>query len=79
MELIKRLDPLWTLLVVLVAGNAAINVVFSTDVVHEVLGSGTVSDVFYVLGGIAALTFIPKLMEMLHITTKAGGAHPRGA
>ena len=67
MEMVKKLDPLWMVLVMLVALNAAIAVLFDTNIVNEVLGTGTASDVFYVLGGIAALTFVPKLIESLHI------------
>lgn len=65
MELIKKLDPLWLALVMLVAVNAAISVLFDTNVIKDVLGTGTASDVFYVAAGIGALTFVPKLMEAM--------------
>ena len=76
MELVKKLDPLWLVLVMLVALNAAISVLFDTDVINDVLGTGTASDVFYVAAGIGALTFIPKLMEAM---PGKHGATPHGA
>lgn len=67
MDLIKRFEPLYLLLLVLVAVNWAIVVVFDTNVVREVMGTGTVRDVFYVVAGLGALTFIPRLMDELHL------------
>ena len=47
------------------------------DAIKEIFGSGTAADVVYVLAGVGALTFIPKLMDELHLT--GDHAHPRGA
>jgi uncharacterized membrane protein YuzA (DUF378 family) len=76
MELVKKLNPLWLVLVMLVALNAAIGVLFDTNVISDVLGTGTASDVFYVAAGVGALTFIPKLMEAM---PGKHGATPHGA
>lgn len=77
MDFVKRLDPLWLFLVIAGALNWAIVALFDTNVITEVFGTGTLTDAVYVVVGFAALTFVPRLMEELHI----GGhhAHPRGA
>ena len=75
--MIKRLEPLSLLLVVLVALNWAVDAIFDWNAVKEIFGSGTVADVVYILAGTAALTFIPKLMDELHVSRH--GAHPHGA
>ena len=77
MEMIKRLEPLFLLLVIVVALNWAVDALFDWNAITEVFGSGTVADVVYVLAGVGALTFIPKLMDELHLT--GDHAHPRGA
>jgi uncharacterized membrane protein YuzA (DUF378 family) len=77
MEMIKRLEPLSLLLVVLVALNWAVDALFDWNAISKIFGSGTGSDVVYVVAGVAALTFIPKLMDELHLGRH--GAHPRGA
>lgn len=77
MEMVKRLEPLWLALVMVGALNWAILALFDTNVVEEILGSGTAADVVYVLVGVAALMFVPRMMEALHL----GGhrARPHGA
>jgi uncharacterized membrane protein YuzA (DUF378 family) len=77
MEMIKRLEPLSLLLVMVVALNWAIDALFDWNAITEVFGSGTTADVVYVVVGVAALTFVPKLMDELHLG--GHGAHPRGA
>ena len=77
MEMIKRLEPLFLLLVIAVALNWAVDALFDWNAITEIFGSGTVADVVYVVAGVGALTFIPKLMEELHLG--GHGAHPRGA
>jgi uncharacterized membrane protein YuzA (DUF378 family) len=76
MEMIKRLEPLSLLLVMVVALNWAIDALFDWNAITEIFGSGTAADVVYVVVGVAALTFVPKLMDELHL---GHGAHPRGA
>jgi uncharacterized membrane protein YuzA (DUF378 family) len=77
MDMIKRLEPLSLLLVMLVALNWAIDALFDWNAIKEIFGSGTAADVVYVVVGVAALTFVPKLMDELHLG--GHGAHPRGA
>jgi uncharacterized membrane protein YuzA (DUF378 family) len=77
MEMIRRLEPLSLLLVMLVALNWAVDALFDWNAIKEIFGSGTAADVVYVVVGVAALTFVPKLMEELHLG--GHGAHPRGA
>ena len=45
-----------------------------TNVLSSIFGSGTLLNVVYVLVGVSALVFVPRLMEAFHIR----GAHPRG-
>ena len=77
MEMVKRLEPLSLLLVMLVALNWAVDALFDWNAIKEIFGSGTAADVVYVVVGVAALTFVPKLMDELHLS--GHGAHPRGA
>jgi uncharacterized membrane protein YuzA (DUF378 family) len=77
MDIVKRLEPLSLLLVMLVALNWAIVALFDWNAISEIFGSGSAADVVYVVVGVAALTFIPKLMDELHVTRH--GAHPHGA
>ncbi len=77
MDIVKRLEPLSLLLVMLVALNWAIVALFDWNAISEIFGSGSAADVVYVVVGVAALTFIPKLMDELHLT--GHGVHPRGA
>jgi uncharacterized membrane protein YuzA (DUF378 family) len=75
MDMVKRLEPLWLLLMMLVAINWAIHGLTDTNVIGD-LFSATVEDVIYVVAGVGALTFVPRLLEELPL---GRGAHPRGA
>lgn len=75
MEFIRRLEPLWLALVILGGLTWAIVALFDTNIVTEVVGSGTGADVVYVLFGVGALMFVPRLMEDLHMT---GDRHAHG-
>jgi uncharacterized membrane protein YuzA (DUF378 family) len=77
MDLLKRLDPLWIALLIVGGLNWAILALFDTNVVTEILGSGTGADVLYVLVGLAALMFVPRLLDGMHVTHRH--THPRGA
>jgi uncharacterized protein len=68
MDLLKRLDPLWIALLIVGGLNWAILALFDTNVVTEIVGTGTGADIVYVIVGFAALMFVPH-----HHT------HPRGA
>ena len=74
MEMLKRFEPLALFFVIVGALNWGILAVTNTDVLAEIFGTGTLTDVIYVLVGVSGLMFVPRLMESLHI----GGPHPRG-
>jgi uncharacterized membrane protein YuzA (DUF378 family) len=76
MDILKRLDPLWITLLIIGGLNWAVLALFDTNVVSEILGTGTVADAVYVLVGVAALMFVPRLLEGLHMSDRF---HPRGA
>jgi len=79
MEMIKRLEPLFLLVMVLGALNWGIIGITDgdTNVLSEVFGDGTLLNVVYVIVGLSGLAYVPKLLEAMHI----GGGHrfhPRG-
>ena len=76
MEFIRRLEPFWLALVILGGLTWAIVALFDTNIVTEVVGSGTGADVVYVLFGVGALMFVPRLLEDLHLF--GDHTHPRG-
>ncbi len=63
MEMMKRFEFLWLTLVILGALNWLMVGLFDTNVVTEIFGSGTASDVVYVIVGIAGLAMLPRLLE----------------
>jgi uncharacterized membrane protein YuzA (DUF378 family) len=75
MEMLRKLEPLALFLMIVGALNWAIVALFDTNVISEIFGSGTVTDVVYVLVGVAALMFVPRLLDEMHI---GHGPHPRG-
>ena len=75
MSTLKRMEPLWLLIVILGCLNWAAVALFDTNVIAEIFGTGTATDVLYVIVGVAALVFVPRLMETFHI---GHGPHPRG-
>ena len=77
MEFLKRAEPIWLALLVIGALNWGIVGLFDTNVVEEILGTGTAADVVYVLVGLAGLAMIPRLFEELRLGTHR--AHPTGA
>ena len=50
---------------------------FDTNVVTEILGSGTASDVVYVIVGVASLALLPRLFEDVRMA--GDRTHPTGA
>jgi uncharacterized membrane protein YuzA (DUF378 family) len=78
LETLKRLEPLALVIVFLGALNWGILGITGgeTNVLAEVFGTGTFLDVLYVVVGISALVFVPRLMDTLHL---GRGPHPRGA
>lgn len=75
MTFMKRLEPVWLLVVILGGLNWAAVALFDTNVVSEIFGSGTATDVVYVVIGFAALMFVPRLMEDMHV---GGHRHAHG-
>ena len=75
MEMVKKIEPLALFLMIVAALNWTILALFDTNVMTEVFGTGTLTDVIYVLFGVAALIWVPRLMEGLHL---GHGPHPRG-
>ncbi len=77
MEFMKRLEPLWLALIVIGALNWLMIGLFDTNVVAEIFGTGTASDVVYVIVGIAGLAMLPRLLEALRLGTSH--THATGA
>lgn len=76
MEIVKRLEPLVLLIAFLGALNWGIlGLTGSTNVLSEIFGTGTLTDVVYVVIGVAGLLMIPRLLEAFHL---GAGPHPRG-
>jgi len=75
-EFMKRFEPVWLALVLLGALNWALVALFDFNVVEELLGTGTITDVVYVIVGLAAVALVPRMLESMHF---GDHAHPRGA
>ena len=76
MEMVKRFEFLWLTLVILGALNWLMVGLFDTNVVTEVFGSGTATDVVYVIVGIAGLAMLPRLCEDVRLA--GDRTHPTG-
>jgi uncharacterized membrane protein YuzA (DUF378 family) len=78
MEMLRRFEPLALFLMIVGALNWGIVGVTDgdTNVLSEIFGTGTLTNVVYVVIGVAGLVYIPRLFDALHI---GAGAHPRGA
>jgi len=76
MEMLKRLEPVALFLII--CGGLNWGIVGITDgdtnVLSSIFGSGTLLNVVYVIVGVSALVFVPRLMEAVGIR----GPHPRG-
>ena len=77
MEFMKRLEPVWLTLIVIGALNWLMIGLFDTNVVAEIFGTGTASDVVYVIVGIAGLAMLPRLFGDARIA--ADHTRPTGA
>ena len=75
MEMLRKFEPVALLLLIIGALNWAIIALFDTNVLAEIFGTGTLLDVVYVIVGVAALVFVPRLLDEMHI---GHGPHPRG-
>jgi uncharacterized membrane protein YuzA (DUF378 family) len=74
MEMLKRLEPLALVVMIIGALNWGAIGLFDENVIANVFGTGTFTDVLYVIVGVAGLLYVPKVLEGLHIA----GPHPRG-
>jgi uncharacterized membrane protein YuzA (DUF378 family) len=77
MELIKRLEPVWLALVVIGAVNWGLVGLFEWNLVEEIFGTGTATDVVYVIVGVAGLMMLPRLFADFGVT--AHRTRPTGA
>ena len=76
MEMLHRFEPLALLVAILGALNWGIlGITGDTNVLSEIFGTGTLTDVIYVVIGVAALIWVPRLMDAFHLSR---GPHPRG-
>jgi uncharacterized membrane protein YuzA (DUF378 family) len=75
METVKKFEPVALVLMIIAALNWAIIALFDTNVITEIFGTGTFTDVVYVVFGVSALIWVPRLMEGLHL---GHGPQPRG-
>jgi uncharacterized membrane protein YuzA (DUF378 family) len=76
MEMIKRFEPIALLFVVIGALNWGMVGLFEENVISNVFGTGTFTDVLYVVVGISGLMLVPRLLEAMHLGGHA--PHPRG-
>jgi uncharacterized protein len=76
MDLIKRMEPVWLALVVVGSLNWLLVGLFEWNLVTEIFGTGTVTDVIYVIVGIAGLMMLPRLLEEFRLGT--GRTHATG-
>lgn len=77
MDVLKRTEPLWLALVVIGALNWGLVGLFEFNLVEEIFGTGTVTDIVYVIVGVAALMMLPRLFEEFRVSTHR--THPTGA
>ena len=77
MDIIKRMEPVWLALVVVGALNWLLVGLFEWNLVTEIFGTGTVTDVIYVIVGFAGLMMLPRLFAELRVGTHR--THPTGA
>ena len=77
MEMLKRFEPFALMLMFIGALNWGIVGITDgeTNVLSEIFGTGTLTDVIYVLIGLSALIWVPRLLEAFHL---GHGAHPHG-
>ncbi|HET8976107.1 MAG TPA: DUF378 domain-containing protein [Solirubrobacterales bacterium] len=76
MEMLRRLEPLALFLMIVGALNWGIlGVTGDTNVLADIFGTGTFTDVVYAVIGVCGLYFVPRLLGSLHI---GAGPHPRG-
>ncbi len=75
MKFFERLEPVWLAIVLVGALNWMFVGVFDTNVLAEVFGTGTLTDVVYAIVGFAAIMMLPTFLGKMHM----GGAGHRPA
>jgi uncharacterized membrane protein YuzA (DUF378 family) len=77
MEMLRRFEPLVLFLMIVGALNWGIVGLTGgdTNVLSDIFGTGSLTDIVYVVIGVAGLLAIPRLLDALHI---GAGPHPRG-
>jgi uncharacterized protein len=76
MEMLHRFEPVALLVVFIGALNWGIlGITGDTNVLSEIFGTGTLTDIVYVVIGVCGLMLVPRLMEEFHL---GRGPHPRG-
>jgi len=78
MEMLKRFEPFVLMLTFIGALNWGIIGVTGgeTNVLAEIFGTGTLIDIVYVVIGVAALMWLPRMLEAFHLGHDH--PHPRG-
>lgn len=76
MEMIKRFEPVALLIMVLGALNWGMVGLFNTNVISDVFGTGTLTDVVYTIVGASGLLYVRKALEGMHLSDHM--PHPRG-
>ena len=77
MEMLKRFEAIALLIVVIGALNWGMIGLFHTNLLLEVFGGGTVTNVIYTVVGICGLLSVPRVLENLHFSDYM--PHPRGS
>jgi uncharacterized protein len=77
MEMLRRFEPLVLFLMIVGALNWGIVGLTDgdTNVLSNIFGTGTLTNVVYVVIGVAGVLAVPRLLEALHF---GAGPHPRG-
>jgi len=77
MEMLKKFEPFALMLMFIGALNWGILGITDgeTNVLAEIFGTGTLTDIVYIVVGLAALLWLPRLLEAFHL---GRGPHPRG-
>jgi uncharacterized protein len=75
MEAFKRFEPIWLALVVIGGLNWAMIGLFDRNILSDVFGGGTTTDVVYTVVGFAALMLVPALMERMHVGMRMPRTH----
>lgn len=67
MQSFAKLEPLWLLLAAIGAMNWAMISLFDTNVLSEIFGTGTLTDVVYTVIGFAGLMLVPMILAHMHV------------